>query len=391
MPISSSSPRKKILVVSHDASLTGAPVLLISLIRILQEQGYRFHALLVKGGPLESSFAGVADNCVVYYPKRNLRFGEKAWRKISGRNYRPDLRPLLKGVGYVISNTIINGEILSLLRQHYQGPVITYVHELEMVTHICTTPDALRQTLQHTTHFLADSHAISKFLQEKQGVPVSHISVINSYKPPLAEPLPGEADRFRSSAGIRASFVAGALAAAQGRKGPDLFVLVAYRVYQKIPDADIQFLWMGGKQTHLENRQLAYDIERLGLQDKVVLVNSSPEINVFFKNIQLFLLPSREDPYPLVVLDAASQQIPALCFSSSGGAAEFVSGDAGTVVPYLDIEAMADAVCTYYADRQLLRLHGLRAAERVARLHQDKKIVTDQLEAVLQQLSGSGI
>src|SRR5205814_4023764 len=55
----------------------------------------------------------------------------------------------------------------------------------------------------------------------------------------------------------------------------------------------------------------------------------------------VFLLSSREDPFPLVALEAAQCGLPILCFADSGGMQEFVEGDAGYVVPAADVEAMA--------------------------------------------------
>jgi glycosyltransferase involved in cell wall biosynthesis len=58
----------------------------------------------------------------------------------------------------------------------------------------------------------------------------------------------------------------------------------------------------------------------------------------------VFVLTSREDPYPLVCLEAAALEKPIVCFEGGGGTPEFVEADCGFVVPYLDIIGMADRV-----------------------------------------------
>ena len=55
-----------------------------------------------------------------------------------------------------------------------------------------------------------------------------------------------------------------------------------------------------------------------------------------------FALTSREDPFPLVMLEAGSLGIPVVCFAGSGGAQEFVQDDAGLIAPYLNVSAFAD-------------------------------------------------
>ena len=71
-----------------------------------------------------------------------------------------------------------------------------------------------------------------------------------------------------------------------------------------------------------------------------------------------FLLTSREDSGPMVMLEAAAFRIPILCFDESGGAPEFVAHDAGIAVPYLDIRQMADALLDLEQSPDLRRRFG---------------------------------
>jgi glycosyltransferase involved in cell wall biosynthesis len=90
------------------------------------------------------------------------------------------------------------------------------------------------------------------------------------------------------------------------------------------------------------------------------------------------LLPSREDPYPVVVLEAAAEKIPTVCFENSGGAPEFVCPDAGTVAPYLDVEATTNILISFYHDRNVVDTYGRKAFEKVKRLHGDKQLILSQ-------------
>jgi glycosyltransferase involved in cell wall biosynthesis len=82
-----------------------------------------------------------------------------------------------------------------------------------------------------------------------------------------------------------------------------------------------------------------------------------------------FVLPSREDPCPLVVLEAAATGLPIVCFKGSGGAADFVGADAGVAVPYLDIHAMAQAILELQKSPELRRRLGSTAMARVRVRH----------------------
>ncbi len=83
----------------------------------------------------------------------------------------------------------------------------------------------------------------------------------------------------------------------------------------------------------------------------------------------VFLLSSREDPYPLVVLEAALLQKPIICFESAGGAPELVESDAGMVVGYLDVVAASEAIITLVKDPVLRKQKGLNASQKVLSRH----------------------
>ena len=57
----------------------------------------------------------------------------------------------------------------------------------------------------------------------------------------------------------------------------------------------------------------------------------------YFSIFDVFALMFREDPFPLVCLEAALLEKPNLCFARAGGASELVESDSGFVVPYLDL------------------------------------------------------
>jgi len=352
--------------------------------KLLKEKGYSFNSLIRRGGPLFTSFKEISDVCEVSNGTRKENLPEKFKRKLLKKNNELNVKPLLTDVDCIISNTITNGEILSLIKKHFKGPVISYIHELETGTILNTTEQSLHLALGFTNHFVVPCKTVKNFLHEQYKIPEQVISLINSYIPPATSQ--SSPDAFKRNKKISASFVVGTLGTPDWRKGMDIFILVASRVFQKIPDADIQFVWMGGKKNSIEHIKMLHDIDRLQLNDKIILIPAEPVAELFLKSINLFLLPSREDPYPLVMLEAAREKIPGICFNKGGGAPEFVGKDAGTIVEYLDIPAMAEQIVQYYCNRELLRLHGAKAYDKMC-IHHDKNLIAHQFFQVLNSLS----
>ena len=83
-------------------------------------------------------------------------------------------------------------------------------------------------------------------------------------------------------------------------------------------------------------------IERAGIADSFCWTGEVANPLDYFACFDAFALVSREDPFPLVCLEAALLEKPILCFAGAGGTSELIEEDSGFTVPYLDLNAMAD-------------------------------------------------
>jgi glycosyltransferase involved in cell wall biosynthesis len=377
---------RKILVITHDAGLNGAPMTLLRLMKLLRNRGYRFNMIARQGGPLEEDFRRLCDIFEIPARKRAKKFIARQIDKFKIARDDFDIARCLAGVGLVLSNTVTNGEILKLIRAKSDLPIISYIHELQMGSLLYTTDQHIRSTIQFTNLFLTSCEAVKKHLSSSFGIPEEKISKLNYYLPALPTPGNDEVPDFRNQYRLGNRFTVAALAMNDWRKGADIFLLVAAGVFKKDPGADIQFIWMGGARESLETKKMLHDINKLDLEGKIIVIESIKNYTPIYQCIDILLLTSREDPFPLVVLEAASKKIPTICFEKAGGAPEFVCPDAGAVVPYLDIEAMADAILSYYNNEQAVAIHGEKAFKKVKRLHQDHEFIYEQFKGSLRNI-----
>ena len=79
----------------------------------------------------------------------------------------------------------------------------------------------------------------------------------------------------------------------------DLFVQVAKAVRENRPDLGLHFLWLGGSPDTWGSHEFMHDSELCRLTDYVSLIHAQPDPLRYFSGADLFLLPSREDSYPL--------------------------------------------------------------------------------------------
>src|SRR6185312_17200948 len=79
----------------------------------------------------------------------------------------------------------------------------------------------------------------------------------------------------------------------------------------------------------------------------------------------VFVLLSREDPFPLIVLEAAFLYKPIIAFENSGGIPEFIEHGAGMLAPYLDTSEIARKVYQLSRDNERKDKIGQKAHELV--------------------------
>ena len=88
-------------------------------------------------------------------------------------------------------------------------------------------------------------------------------------------------------------------------------------------------------------------LRKMNLADRVHLeeyVSDAADYAKIMAGADVFLLPSREDSYPSVLLEAMACGTVTVAFEGSGGAQELLGEERGVLVPFLDLEQMAHAV-----------------------------------------------
>ena len=101
-----------------------------------------------------------------------------------------------------------------------------------------------------------------------------------------------------------------------------------------------------------------------GLEDRIRFIGSRSPVAKYYMAADLLALTSREDPCPLVNMEAMESGLAVVAFDGAGGAPE-VLGDAGVCVPYLDLGAMAGAVRSLLHDDELRHEMGRRGQARI--------------------------
>jgi glycosyltransferase involved in cell wall biosynthesis len=359
----------RILFVSHDARRTGAPTVLLQLLRFVSAHtALEFDVLLKEAaGALAPEMRALGKTWTLrrFDLVQALADGDgllatsarrlgadrlvgsmaSARRRVAGRHDRRLLELLRRrGVALVYLNTMTTGDVLTALAG-FAGPVICHVHELAHLVRTRVPRGDLESLLARTTLFLAPSRSVVDGLTSDFGVPADRVELVPSFisaRDWRADAV--AAAEVRERLGIPAGApVVGSCGTLDARKGPDLFVRLA-RAVRAGGALDAHFVWVGGKTTGSRGAELARQVRREGLAGSVHFVGEIADPRAHFGAMDVFASTSREDPFPLVCLQAAALGKPVVCFSGSGGAAELVEDDSGFVVPHLDVGAMGARV-----------------------------------------------
>jgi len=356
----------KILFISHDACRAGAQSVLLNIISWFKKHTFiNVKILCMDGGEWLHRFKELGDTLVLSDLRKKNTPEEDILQQLQEFcGGAPDL---------IYGNSVAAGREYRLLHQ-LNAPIITHFHELEMSIQRYAA-NFIGDALKHSSHFIACSGAIRENLVKNHGVDRSKIDTVYSgISPDSSIRIASDAEKrkIRKRLGIEENkfIIFGCGIGMVFRKGADLFIEVARILHRKGFD-NFHFYWIGGfDRTESDDRYGIWTdhitaLRKDGLYRCVTFLGLKDKPREYLQSGDIFLLPSREDPFPLVALEAAECGLPIVCFANSGGMPEFVEEDAGFVVPYEDVEAMAEKVVVLKQNEDLRRKLGDRAREKL--------------------------
>ena len=383
----------KVLFVGHGAERTGPPIGLLHLLRwIAANTDIDFEVLLLEGGDLLPDYQALAPVTVLHEgarPARLAQIGQALAEKHGATrlgdrlrvwSYRRRLRHL-RGFRTIYCNSAWTIRAVDYVPMTEQTLVVAAVHELSVGIEFHLSDQHRWLLCERPDHYLVVSGAVYRYLVDRHGVDPDRISLHHEMIAIERDPP----DRTPDRPGDR-TFVVGGSGLLRWRKGPDLFLAIAAEVRRRRPDLDIQWDWIGGLPDDPDLPAIEFDRARAGLDDVVAFLGHVDDPIERYAELDLLVLTSREDAYPLVCLESASVGVPVLTFVN-GGMPEFVSGavdalddpraappfepgaPAGAVVAFPDIRSMADAVIALVDDADRRLELGARGAARVRRWH----------------------
>ncbi len=339
-------PEIDILFVNHEESLTGAPAILLSIAKHFKKKlkPGRLRVLSRRKGDAHGRFKAEFDMIYPrdFYPRRLYpRLTPYQLAKKFLKLYRPKL---------VYANCVDSHEYVRAARA-LGIPVILHAHELRrgfygnlkegvfkeegMVTHFADSAD----------HFICPSQEVYDLMVKSYGVRPAQLDLVHEF-------IDTDAVRRQSlgkcGKGLHEPLVV-ACGVGEDRKGVDRFVEVA----RQMPE--INFVWIGKLYIYLG-----------AIPKNVYFTDAVQNPFPLMKKADVFVLMSKEDPFPLVVLEAMALGRPVITLRDSGGSHHAV-GEAGVVMEKMDVPEMKKQIRRLLDHPALRKELGEKAMARVER------------------------
>ena len=317
----------KILFINHSCSRTGAPLVLLYFMEWLKKNHpeVNFDVLSMGGGQLSSEIDSLCTNHFKIYKKKKLlsRIGRFILRKLklirlfNSVIYDYEIKKIAKQeYDLIYNNTVVFIEIATLIKKFSQNSkLILHVHELrETIQSYVPQISNLKQKVDLT---IAASETVKKDLIDYYQFDLDKTITIHEFS------------KFHTNIDTRLKLdlrkiTIGGIGLVQKRKGVDLFIKACSAIKEINPSIHFSFQWLGSISEENKKRYNKL-IEKLGIAKEFEFLGQLNNPNEFLKNLDVFWMTSREDPFPLVCIEAANNGVPILMFNKTTGTQEIIN------------------------------------------------------------------
>lgn len=344
---------RKIIYVCHDACYNGAQLLSLNLIEQLKKVfHYEVYVILIGGGVLLSKFEEISSDIICLEKEKDHREALMNWLS-------------KKSCKKAMCNTVVCGDILRIL--HDMGiHCISMIHEMESVIKYYKCEQKLQNIVDFADKIVFASNYVRKSVDKICHIPEEKVVIapqgmykVNPYDARDIATRKVIRDKYHFTTDMKIALGVGF---GDYRKGIDLFVKSAIKVCEQ--DDKAAFIWLGEVEPDCK-----CNIEELlknsSAAERIIFAGPSDDVYAFYSACDVFVLTSREDPFPTVVMEAMSASLPVVAFKDGGGYVENITEETGMLVNMEDWEDMSQCIIDLFENEEKRIQLGNNAREYV--------------------------
>ena len=328
--------KKRILFFTPFATRTGSEMMLLYILKKIDRTRFDVGIVSFANGELLNDFPADIPR---YLAPRQFNFLQKVSFQLGINPIHKCLRKLARDfkadIWYV--NTTMLPET-ALIAKEFSIKLITHFHELPLTYTYLSGPD-FKGIVDYSDLLIGCSKVTCEAMEDAGG---KNVSLLYSFiDQSLVVKNEARSRELRKELGIpEADFVWVRSGMTSERKGFDFLPEIA----EALNDPKVHLIWVGAK---IDDGLVYYTEQRCRQSKsatKIHLVGKQKED--YYSYLDLgngFLLTSRQDPFPLVMIEAALLGKPIVSFPS-GGVSEFVQPGMGHVTEDISVNQMVKAM-----------------------------------------------
>lgn len=355
--------RRRVLFVSHEATRTGAPKIILNILKHFAKNcDIQCETILQAGGHLASEFEAHSETLDCFNMTKDQ--SEEINKRVAQFVDREKDNPPVLAICNSMESRFIAKEIAGK-----DIPVIMLVHELPS----SYSEEDYQSVYETATKVIFPAHHVREAADEKTPVPVAKSIVLSQG---LLNPEFGKGtsrdiaySQIRNELNLpEKSFIVLGCGTLDLRKGIDHYAAIARRVTElNRSTTPIHFVWVGEgpRWTHSTYHYVQLDLNKSRARDHVHFIGERANVEPYFMGADTFLMSSRVDPFPCVIHEAMASSLPVITFDQAGGAPEAIDNGAGFVVPYADYDQTANVIRMLATQPEIASGMRLKSKERV--------------------------
>jgi len=348
-----------IVFVTHDASRTGAPLIILKLAEYFKKNlGVTPLNIIFGGNDLTQEFESLGPTYTLQHYMKDAKMLEIELKALSAA---------IKGrlpIGAFV-NSAESRLILSYLKEE-EIKVISLVHEMANYY----KQEAWKDIAKYSELVVFPSQPVKKQAIKNTKFDDKQLMVLGQglFKPELLKQNKIECKtKLRQQLKLpKNSFIVLGCGTTNERKGVDIFVATAIDYVQSsLVNNNVYFVWLGEVIDEFVIKRALKDIKLAQLEERILFPGAVKDTATYFVGSDVFYLTSRADPFPCVIHEAMAAQLPVIGFENTGGFVEAIDKNSGFAVSFKDISSVSKILNDFYKNPKKLGEFGANAKKRV--------------------------
>lgn len=343
----------RILFINSVCSRNGSTLMLLYFLEWLNKKcpTYKIDVISVTGGTLVKEFDKVADKHYKPFVQKNIFYKiiRGTLRKLklikidSGLFYDYEINKIIKNqYDLIYNNTIFNIKFSNYLKNICQNTKLI-VHTHEMENFIKSVYSDFDKISIQVDWFICASNAVKKDLFKNWNIQNSNV---------IYELSKFETKNSKKKINNDIVVISGSGRGAH-RKGLDLFIKTCKNLLLKSNGTiNFKFQWLG--YLTIDEKTLHENIvKEHNLESYFSFLDEREDTSSYFTETNIFIMSSREDPFPLVCIEAANYGIPIFLFNKTTGTQEVFEDLNYLIAQQFDTNELAEKIISLLNNEEL--------------------------------------